>query len=194
MGDHPDAVTVILSELTADEQDDSSVSRLLPHVYEELRALAGRCLAAERSDHTLQATALVHEAYVRLAGSNGRAWTDRAHFFRLAAKTMRHILVDHARRRTADKRGAGAQALALTETALLLDKDHAELLEIDDALRSLAALSAEKARVVELRYYGGCTIDETAEALGISTATVERHWRFARAWLKAQLTGDEQPT
>lgn len=192
MNDRSNELTAILDQLDGDEFDDSAVARVLPHVYEELRGLANGYLHGERSDHTLQATALVHEAYVRLAGAAGRKWNDRKHFFRLAAKTMRHILVDHARQRAAGKRGGGAGAAILTETALLLDDHHAEITDIDDALCRLSALSPEKAKVVELRFYGGCTIEETAEALGISTATVERHWRFARAWLKAQLLGDEQ--
>ena len=193
MGDRSDVLTAILNQMDSDEVDDSAVARVLPHVYEELRGLASGYLRGERSDHTLQATALVHEAYVRLAGSAGQEWNDRKHFFRLAAKTMRHILVDHARGRSADKRGGGVAACILTETALLLDDHHAEIADIDDALCRLSALSPEKAGVVELRFYGGCTISETAETLGISTATVERHWRFARAWLKTQLVGDEQP-
>ncbi len=163
MSDQPDALTTILNQVDSDEVDDSAVARVLPHVYEELRGLASGYLHAERTDHTLQATALVHEAHVRLAGSAG-------------------------------KRGGGAAAGILTETALLLDDHHAEISDIDDALCRLSALSPEKARVVELRFYGGCTIEETAEALGISTATVERNWRFARAWLKTQLLGDEQST
>lgn len=192
MSDRSEAVTTILSQFDYDEIDDAAISSVLPHVYEELRGLAGGYLCGERSDHTLQATALVHEAYVRLAGSAEGKWNDRKHFFRLAAKTMRHILVDHARQRCTGKRGGGAGALILTETALLLDDNHAEISDIDDALCRLSALSPEKAKVVELRFYGGCTIEETAEALGISTATVERHWRFARAWLKTQLLGNEQ--
>ena len=192
MSDRSDVLTSILNQLDSDEVDDSAAARMLPHVYEELRGLAGGYLRGERPDHTLQATALVHEAYVRLAGSAGREWNDRTHFFRLAAKTMRHILVDHARRRAAGKRGGVAAALILTETALLLDDHHAEIIDIDDALRRLFALDPDKARVVELRFYGGCTIEETAETLNISTATVERHWRFARAWLKTQLLGDEE--
>lgn len=192
MSDRSDALTAILTQLKADDLDDSAVARVLPHVYEELRELAGGYLRGERPNHTLQATALVHEAYVRMAGSSGKQWNDRTHFFRLAAKTMRHILVDHARQRAAQKRGGGAAGVVLTETVLLLDNHHTEIIEIDDALSRLSALSPERARVVELRFYGGCTIEETAEALDISTATVERHWRFARAWLKTQLLGDEQ--
>lgn len=179
-----------MQELGAANAADSTTSELLLPVYEELRRLAAACLAVDRPDHTLQATALVHEAYLRLAGAGRRGWNDRAHFLRAAAKTMRHILVDHFRRRSAEKRGGAQPTLRLTETAMLLGDYETELLEVDDALKRLSALSPEKARVVELRVYAGCTIEETAEALGISTATVERDWRFARAWLKAQLADE----
>ncbi|MCG3126992.1 MAG: hypothetical protein CHACPFDD_01848 [Phycisphaerae bacterium] len=164
---------------------------MLPHVYDELRRLAAGFLKGCRYDQTLRATALVHEAYLRLAGPSGAGWNDRAHFFRAAAKAMRHILIDYFRRRAAEKRGGGEPAVRLSETAILVDDTEVEILEIDEALQRLSALSSEKARVVELRVFGGCTIEETAEALGISTASVERHWRFARAWLKSQLDADE---
>lgn len=187
-----ESLTVILNEMGVREEDDSGLARALPFVYDELKGLADAFLRGERRDHTLQATALVHEAYLRLANSAVTTWQDRGHFFRLAAKTMRHILVDHARARAADKRGGGAAAVMLSETALLTDGHTLQLLEIDDALKALFALSPERAQVVELRFYGGCTIDETAEALGVSTATVERHWRFARAWLQAQLSEQDR--
>jgi len=187
-----DAVDAILRELSDGGADESAAARLLPHVYTELRRLAAGALSSDRSDHTLQATALVHEVYLRLAGSAGGGWNDRAHFFRTAAKTMRHILIDHYRRRRAEKRGGGERASCLSETALLLDDRDAEILAVDEALQRLSALSPEKARVVELRVFGGCTIAETAEALGVSTVTVERHWRFAHAWLKSQLCGDDE--
>lgn len=190
MQQQSDAVDTILRDLSGEGGDPGGAARVLPHVYDELRRIAARCLAGGGRDHTLQATALVHEAYLRLAGGAGAGWTDRAHFFRAAAKTMRHILIDHARRQASSKRGGGERALRLSESALLLDDDEMEILEVDDALRRLSALSAEKARVVELRFFGGCTIEETAEALAISTATAERHWRFARAWLRTQLGAD----
>lgn len=191
MNARTDPVNVLLSELSSGGGDSSAMSRLLPLVYDELRQLAAGCLNGRRDDHTLRATALVHEAYLRLAGSDGPAWKDRAHFFRAAAKTMRHILIDHFRRHAAAKRGGGEPAMRLTETAILLDDNEAQILEVDDALQRLFALSPQKARVVELRIFGGCTIEETAEALGISSASVERDWRFARAWLKSQLDADE---
>jgi len=191
MDDREIALTAILNQFAPAEANESALTRVLPFVYDELRGLADGLLRGERSDHTLGATALVHEAYVRLAGSADRAWADRKHFFRLAAKTMRHILVDHGRSRRAEKRGGGAVSFPLTETADVSDSQCGEILEIDDALCQLSALSPQKAQVVELRFYGGCTIEEAAEVMGISTATVERDWRFARAWLKAKLCGNE---
>ena len=192
MSERAEALTTILNRLSPAETSDSNVARALPHVYDELRSLADGLLRGERRDHTLQATALVHEAYMRLAGPGNRDWQDRNHFFRVAAKTMRYILVDHARARAAEKRGGGGAGRLLTDTALLSNDADGEILEIDDALEQLFALAPLKAQVVELRFYGGCTIDETAEALGISTASVERHWRFARAWLKTKLAGNER--
>lgn len=191
MNQNAEAVEAILREAHATGMRESAFERLLPHVYEELRRIASGYMNGNRGDLTLGATALVHEAYLRLAGSAGAAWNDRAHFFSAAAKAMRHILIDHFRRQAAEKRGGGKPVLRLIETAVLLDDGEAEMLEIDDALQRLSALSPGKARVVELRVFGGCTIEETAEALGLSTATVERDWRFARAWLKSQLGADD---
>lgn len=192
MDGREEALTAILNTLGPDDAADAGVTRVLPHVYDELRSLADGLLRGERRDHTLQPTALVHEAYMRLAGSQGREWKDRTHFFRLAAKTMRHILVDHARAKSAIKRGGGTQRIAWNEPADLIGGPYEEILEIDEALAQLFALSPKKAQVVELRYYGGCTLEETADIMGISTASVERDWRFARAWLKAKL-GDNEP-
>lgn len=191
MGERSDALTAILNRLTTEDGDDSGVARALPFVYDELRGLAEAFLRGERPDHTLQATALVHEVYMRIAGSGDRQWEDRRHFFRLAARTMRHILIDHARARLADRRGGGSGLQPLTDSGIPVHDRLQEILEVDEALEQLHALSPEMAQVVELRFYGGCTIDEASESLGISTATVERHWRFARAWLKAKLSGNE---
>lgn len=170
---------------------------LIAAVYDELHALASAYLRKERQDHTLQTTALVNEAWLRLSGRDGSAYSNRAHFFRAAALAMRRILIDHATRRTAEKRGGLRTKLALDETIDIAlpsatASDGADLLALDAALRQLATENAQMARVVELRYFGGCTIDETAEALGISTSTVERDWRFARAWLRAAIGGDEE--
>lgn len=179
-------ITQILAELNS-EKRETAVERLLPLVYGELRALSKDYLNQERADHTLQATALVHEAYLRLAGSENRAWNDRAHFFRVAAKTMRRILINHARSHNAQKRGGGDRGVVLHETAAIASEANIDVESLDEALRRLAEIDREKSQVVELRFFGGCTIDEAADALEISPATVERHWRFARAWLRAEL-------
>lgn len=179
-------ITLILSELSTGT-NDTAVERLLPLVYAELRKLSQSYLQSERRDHTLQATALVHEAYVRLAGDSGRHWKDRAHFFRVAAKTMRRILINHARSRNAAKRGRGRTEVELHEPSDDGVDFRLDLEALDLAMNRLAEMDRDKAHVVELRFFGGCSIDETAESMNISTATVERHWRFARAWLRAEL-------
>lgn len=179
-------ITQILAELSSGK-GDTAVERLLPLVYAELRALSRQYLHHERPDHTLQATALVHEAYVRLAGGNGHNWTDRTHFFRVAAKTMRRILINHAKEHKAQKRGGGERCVKLQETAVMLPECDVDVEALDEALARLAAFDGDKAQVVELRFFAGCTIDESAEVMKVSTATVERHWRFARAWLRAEL-------
>jgi RNA polymerase sigma factor (TIGR02999 family) len=161
---------------------------LLGLVYEPLRAIAERRLYLERGGHTLQPTALVHELYLRLVEQRQVEWNDRTHFFAVAANVMRRILVDHARRRNSDKRG-GAQVL-LTITAALdvfAAEENFDVVALDLAMESLAAIFPQQARIVELRFYGGLTIDETAEALGISAATVSREWTMARAWLRRAL-------
>jgi RNA polymerase sigma factor (TIGR02999 family) len=169
--------------------DESAHERLMPLVYDELRRLADRYMRAERPDHTLQATALVHEAYVRLVGVDA-AWQDRAHFMSLAATMMRRVLVDHARAGRRQKRGGGAAKVSLDDVALLSPEPSAELLDLDDALTRLAAIDERKARAVELHYFGGLTYEETAEVLGISPATVDRDLRMARAWLYREVRSD----
>lgn len=168
--------------------DRDALEPLLPLVYEELRRLAAGYLRHERPDHTLQPTALVHEAYLRLVGQDQVVWQNRSHFFGIAAQMMRRVLVDHARRRHAAKRGAAAIRVELSAEDLEagLDRDP-EILALDAALDELAALDARQARVVELRFFGGLTVEETAEVVGISTATVKREWRTARAWLRREL-------
>lgn len=168
--------------------DGSALDRLLPVVYAELRRIAASYLRSQRSDHTLQPTALLHEAYIRLAGSAAHDWRDRTHFFASAAAVMRNILVDHARARQAEKRGGG-----LTPVSIELAADHpadkpADLLALDEALGALAVEDARKARILELRYFGGLSVEETAEALGTSVATIGREARFAVAWLRRELT------
>jgi RNA polymerase sigma factor (TIGR02999 family) len=186
-----DEITQILNDLESTDQA-TGFAKLLPLVYAELRALSQGYLRHERPDHTLQATALVHEAYVRLAGQEGVKWTNRTHFFRVAAKVMRRILINHALAHKASKRGGGRAGVTLEEvTAVVPDLD-VDLLDVHEALELLAKQDRQKARVVELRFFGGCTIEETAEALDISTATVERDWRFARAWLRNRLERTEE--
>ena len=165
---------------------------LFPLVYDELRELARRYLSRERSDHTLQPTALVHEAWVRLDGRGAGPWKDPSHFFATAARAMRRILIDHARRRRADKRGGGKRAASLDEEKLgVTDRDD-YLVALDDALEELAAIDERQARVVELRFFAGLTIPEVAEVLGWSHATVERDWRVARASLDREIRrGDD---
>jgi RNA polymerase sigma factor (TIGR02999 family) len=167
--------------------DPDALERLMPLLYGELRRLAAYYLRAERPDHTLQPTALVHEAYLRLADRRELHWRDRAHFFALAAQVMRHILVDHARARRTGKRGKAQTAVPLDEAAdaaLRLDPD---LVALDDALRTLEQKDSQQSRIVEMRYFGGLTIEETAEVLGISPATVKRDWTMAKAWLRREL-------
>ena len=161
---------------------------LLPLVYGELRGLAARRLRRERPDHTLQPTALVHEAYIRLVDQRRVRWQNRAHFYGVAAQVMRRILVDRARKRAADKRGAGWQRVTLVGDKTPNGSRDVDVLALDDALQRLAALDPQQERIVELRYFGGLTLDETAEVMGISTATVKREWAIARAWLRAQLS------
>jgi len=184
MGDLPGPdITALLKDWSGGDRE--ALERLMPVVYGELRRLAASYLRSERPGHTLQPTALVHEAYLRLAGQRSVAWANRGHFFGIASRIMRRILVDHARRRRALKRDAAA--LRLT-TAGAGSADRApELIALDSALTSLEKLDPEQARVVELRFFGGLTVEETAEATGSSTATVKREWRTARAWLRREI-------
>jgi RNA polymerase sigma-70 factor, ECF subfamily len=179
-------ITQMLIELTEGNQD--VVNLILPHIYDELRRLAGSYLRRERGNHTLQPTALVHEAYMKLIDQRNVKWQNRAHFFGIAAQVMRRILMDHARKHMAGKRGGNAEVLPLEEEILVVSQDkNAELIALDDALEDLAKMDPQKAKVVELRYFGGLSIEETAEVMGISVPTVNRHWRMAKAWLFAQL-------
>jgi RNA polymerase sigma factor (TIGR02999 family) len=173
-------LTEILREW--DGGDREAATRLVGIVYDELRGLARRHLAHERSDHTLQPTALVHETYLRLIDQQ-RGWKNRAQFFAIAAQSMRRILVDYARRHMATKRGGGAEHLSLDETEIPLHERAVELLALDNALSQLATRDQRKSRVVELRFFAGLTTEETAEAMDISPATVRREWTFAKAWL-----------
>jgi RNA polymerase sigma factor (TIGR02999 family) len=164
-----------------------ALDALTPLIYDELRRLAGRHLRRERADHTLQSTALVHEAYLRLVDQRNVNWQNRAQFFGLAAELIRRILVDHARAKQAAKRGGSAVKLALDEALDAPVARDLELVRLDDALKGLAEVDPQQSRIVELRYFAGLTIEETAEALGISPATVKRDWVVAKAWLKRQM-------
>ena len=179
-------VTQLLLKWSSGEK--SAVNELLPLVYDELRRLAKSYLRHERANHSLQPTSLVHEAYLRMLNQPKVSWENRAQFFGLASTLMRNILVDHARRRQADKRGGDEIMLSLGHADRLGKQSDVNLLALDDALQSLATNSPEHARVIELRYFGGLTIEETALVMHVSHATVERDWAFARAWLKKELT------
>lgn len=167
--------------------DPAALEKLTPLIYEELRRIAHRYAQRERNGHTLHTTALVNEAYLRLAGTEKPDWQNRSHFFAVTAQVMRHILIDHARRRRYLKHGGDAQQVSLAEVALMADQRAAELLALDEALEELAKLDKRKTSVVELRYFGGLSLAETAEALGISLMTVRRDWRAAKAWLFRRL-------
>jgi RNA polymerase sigma-70 factor, ECF subfamily len=162
----------------------------MPLVYDELRRLARHYLRQERSDHTLQSTALVHEAYLRLAGGNAPQWQNRAHFFGVAAHLMRQILVEHARGRDAAKRGGSTVKLTLDDAVALPQQNDVDVVALDKALNELSELDAQQSRIVELRFFGGLTIEDTSEVLRISPATVKRDWVTARAWLYRAMTGE----
>ncbi len=181
----PENVTRLLQAWSGGDRE--ALDRLFPTLYEELRRQAARHLRAERAGHTLQTTALVHEAYLRLVDQREVRCQNRAHFFGIAAQAMRRILVDHARSRHAAKRGGSAIQVPLEEAHAVADASGVDLLDLDEALTRLAALDPQQARIVELRYFSGMSIEETAEVLGISPATVKRDWSMARAWLRREL-------
>ncbi len=173
------------------EGDQAALERLMPLVYEEMRKIARRYMVRQRPDHTLQTTALVNEAYLRLIDSSKVKWQNRAHFFAISAQLMRRILVDFARARLNQKRGGGVQKVVLDEALTISAEPSAELVALDDAMNELAAIDKRQSRIVELRYFGGLTEEETAEVLDISTRTVRRDWSLARAWLYRQLNQDK---
>jgi RNA polymerase sigma factor (TIGR02999 family) len=181
----PAKVTELLRECRGGSHE--ALNRLLPVVYGELRALARRHLSHERRVHTLQATALVHEAYLKLVDQRNAQWQNRAHFFSLAARIMRRILVDHARRRKRAKRGSTATHVTLLEGLAACEPREIDTLALEDALTELERLDPQQSRIVELRFFGGLTIDEIADVLGVSAGTVKREWRTARIWLSRQL-------
>ena len=179
-------VTKLLEAWSVGKQD--ALEELMPLVYEELRRMAKRYMSSQPSGHTLQTTALIHEAYLKLAEGREKHWQNRAHFFAVAARAMRHILVDHARQRKSEKRGGGAEIISLENIAVISNERAAEVVALDEALENLFALEERKGRVVELRYFGGLSVEETAEVLKISPETVMRDWRFAKTWLLRELS------
>ena len=180
------SVTDLLQAWASGNQ--AALDELLPLVYDELRRQARRYMRVQPAGHTLQTTALVHEAYLRLVGQPSVVWNGRAHFFGVAAKAMRSILVDHARARSAAKRGGSARAITLDDAGIAGPQASVDVLALDEALGRLAELDARKSRLVELRYFGGLGIDEAAAVLGVSPATVKREWTTARAWLRRELS------
>jgi RNA polymerase sigma factor (TIGR02999 family) len=166
----------------------ASLNELIPHVYDELRRLARHHLKNERANHPLQPTALVHEVYLRLIGQKNTQWKSRAHFFSVAAQMMRRVLIDHAKRLQRNKRGAGAIKLSLDEALILSDGDTIDLIALGQALTKLSTIDPRKSRVVNLRHFGGMSVEETAEILGVSRKTVMREWAMARAWLYRELS------
>lgn len=186
----PTKVTILLSELS--QGNEQALAELMPLVYAELRRLAGYYLRRERGDHTLQATALVHEAYLRLVNQKDARWENKEQFVRVASQLMRRILVDYSRGHHAAKRGGQAGKVFLKEALVAGKGKAAEVVALDDALNRLAELDAQQARLVELRFFGGLSIEETAEVLAMSPATVKRHWNVAKAWLARELRSDQQ--
>jgi RNA polymerase sigma factor (TIGR02999 family) len=186
----PGELTVLLSQWHAGNQ--AAFDRLLPIVYEELRRLASAYMRAERPDHLLQTTALVHEAYLRLVDHPEVSYETRNHFFALAAQVMRHVLVDYARARCRAKRGGGVAPLPLEDVAVISDERAEEVIAVDSALEGLMAFDVRKGRIFELRHFGGLSVDEAAEVLKVSPATVARDWRMAKAWLRRAIAYESQ--
>lgn len=180
-----DETTRLLAQ--AGQGDSAAAERLLPHVYHELRSLAAAYFRRQRSDHTLQPTALVHEAYLKLINQTAARWNDRAHFFAVAARAMRQILVNHALARNAEKRGGGAPRMFLSDELAPTAARDFDPLALHDVLNKLAEYDPRKAQVVEMRFFGGLSVDEVALVLGVSRTTVEGDWRMARAWLSREL-------
>lgn len=183
------AAPLTISQLLVEwsEGDRAALDRLMPLVYDELRRLARSYLRRERPDHTLQATALVHEAYMRLIDQHSVSWQNRAHFFGIASQMMRRILVNHALARATAKRGGHAEKLALDEAIVVDGERQIDLVVLDDALKELEAADARQCRIVELRFFGGLSIEETAEVLKLSPATVKREWNTAKLWLRRRI-------
>ena len=182
----PNEVTQLL--VSWSNGDTAALEQLIPLVYAELRRLARRHMGRENPGHTLQTSALINEAYVKLVDQQNVQWQNRAHFFAVAAQVMRHILIDHARRYQYAKRGAGARKVPLEDVEVMTDGRASELVALDEALTGLSALDPRKSRIIELRFFGGLSIDETAEVMKVSPITVMREWRAARAWLRREMS------
>ena len=189
MQSSPSNITVLLSELSRGNQD--AADALVPLVYQELKRLARGYMRRERADHTLQATALVHEAYLKLVHQKAINWQSRSHFFGIAAQLMRHILIDHARSLLREKRGGGKEVLPLNEALTFSPQHSKELVKLDEALGRLSAIDPRQARIVELRFFGGLSVEETSEFLKISPKTVKRDWSVAKAWLHRELREED---
>jgi len=181
----PNEVTQLLINWSSG--DKTALDDLVPLVQTELRRIARRYMRREDPGHTLQTSALINEAYIRLIDQQDVQWQNRAHFFAVAAQVMRHILVDHARRHAYAKRGGGARKFSLDEVVVSTEQRAAELIALDDALNKLAALDLRKSKIIELRFFGGLNLEETAEAMKISSPTVQREWRSAKAWLRREM-------
>ncbi|HYV82096.1 MAG TPA: sigma-70 family RNA polymerase sigma factor [Pyrinomonadaceae bacterium] len=182
----PQEVTQLLADWG--KGDRSALDKLFPLVHSELRRIAQRQMSQERPGHTLQATALVNEAYLKLAGQQGFDWQNRAHFFAVCAQMMRHILIDHARAHARDKRGGGAVKVSLNDALVVADDQARHFLALDEALRALERLDPQKGKIVELRYFGGLSIEEAAKVMNVSPRTVRREWQRAKAWLYRMIT------
>jgi len=186
MAELPNELTQLLIDWS--KGDQAALDRLIPLVHAELRRMARRYMARENPGHTLQTSALINEAYIRLTDQQNVAWQDRSHFFAVAAQVMRHILVDHARSHCYAKRGGRQHRVPLDEATTVVDQQARELMALDDSLTSLAALDQRKSQIIELRFFGGLTIEETADAMDISPKTVTREWRSAKAWLHHEMS------
>lgn len=188
MGDIQQEITQLL--LKWGKGDSAALDELVPIVYPELRRIARRYMGRENSQHTLQTSALINEAYLRLVDSTAVEWQDRAHFFAVAAQVMRHILIDHARRYRSGKRGGGATRITLDDAVISIEERADEFVALDAALEGLAKVDPRKSKIVELRFFGGLTVEETAEVMKLSAITVKREWRSAKAWLRREIGGD----
>jgi len=185
---NPTTITGLLLEWG--RGDEAALERLIPLVHRELHAIARRCMAGERAGHSLQATVLVNEAYLRLVDGKSVQWQDRVHFLAVAARVMRRILVDHARTRGAQKRGGPVARVTFDEALFVTNEPRADFVALDDALQALAVFDERKSRVIELRFFGGLSVEETASVLKVSPETVMRDWRLAKAWLQREMRGD----